>query len=74
MTLRYSVKVRAVREATAGEIEEAAASLDEAHEHQHGPDCDHTHEGPVTSSLVRGERDRSSRAPQPDPTKTRKLN
>jgi hypothetical protein len=42
------VKVRAVREATAGEIEEAAASLDEAHEHQHGPDCDHTHDGPVT--------------------------
>jgi FKBP-type peptidyl-prolyl cis-trans isomerase SlyD len=48
VTLRYSVKVRDVREATSHEIEEAAAALDEAHEHQHGPDCDHTHDGPVT--------------------------
>jgi FKBP-type peptidyl-prolyl cis-trans isomerase SlyD len=45
MTLRYSVKVRDVREATEREIGEAAAALDEAHEHVHGPDCDHSHEG-----------------------------
>ncbi len=48
MTLRYSVKVRDVRDATAREIEEAAEALDEAHEHVHGPDCDHDHEGPLT--------------------------
>ena len=44
MTLRYSVKVRVVRQATDEEIEHAAAELDEAHEHVHGPDCDHDHE------------------------------
>lgn len=44
MTLRYHVKVRDVREATENEIGRAAADLDEAHEHVHGPDCDHTHE------------------------------
>jgi FKBP-type peptidyl-prolyl cis-trans isomerase SlyD len=44
MTLRYSVKVRTVREATEQEIHDAAADLDEAHEHVHGPDCDHEHE------------------------------
>jgi FKBP-type peptidyl-prolyl cis-trans isomerase SlyD len=44
MTLRYQVKVRAVREATDDEIGRAAAELDEAHEHVHGPDCDHDHE------------------------------
>jgi FKBP-type peptidyl-prolyl cis-trans isomerase SlyD len=44
ITLRYSVKVRDVREATEHEIEEAAAALDEAHEHAHGPDCDHDHD------------------------------
>jgi FKBP-type peptidyl-prolyl cis-trans isomerase SlyD len=44
VTLRYSVKVRDVREATQKEIEEAAAALDEAHEHVHGPDCDHSHD------------------------------
>jgi FKBP-type peptidyl-prolyl cis-trans isomerase SlyD len=47
LTLRYSVKVRDVRDATEREIEEAAAALDEAHEHVHGPDCDHTHDGVV---------------------------
>jgi FKBP-type peptidyl-prolyl cis-trans isomerase SlyD len=47
MTLRYSVKVRDVRDATEKEIEQAAASLDEAHEHVHGPDCDHDHDGPT---------------------------
>lgn len=46
-TLRYQVKVREVREATQEEIEHAAAELDEAHEHVHGPDCDHDHE-PLT--------------------------
>jgi FKBP-type peptidyl-prolyl cis-trans isomerase SlyD len=44
VTLRYNVKVREVREATEQEIEEAAADLDEAHEHVHGPDCDHDHD------------------------------
>jgi FKBP-type peptidyl-prolyl cis-trans isomerase SlyD len=43
MTLRYHVKVRDVRAATVEEIERAAAELDDAHEHVHGPDCDHTH-------------------------------
>jgi FKBP-type peptidyl-prolyl cis-trans isomerase SlyD len=44
MTLRYQVRVLGVREATADEIEHAAAQLDEAHEHVHGPDCDHDHD------------------------------
>jgi FKBP-type peptidyl-prolyl cis-trans isomerase SlyD len=43
-TLRYQVKVREVRQATEEEIEQAAAELDEAHEHVHGPDCDHDHD------------------------------
>jgi FKBP-type peptidyl-prolyl cis-trans isomerase SlyD len=43
MTLRYRVKVRDVRQATQDEIERAAADLDEAHAHVHGPDCDHEH-------------------------------
>jgi FKBP-type peptidyl-prolyl cis-trans isomerase SlyD len=47
MTLRYSVKVRTVRQATEEEIEGAASDLDEAHEHIHGPDCDHHHDEPV---------------------------
>lgn len=47
MTLRYHVKVREVRLATGEEIERAASDLDDAHEHVHGPDCDHTHE-PMT--------------------------
>jgi FKBP-type peptidyl-prolyl cis-trans isomerase SlyD len=41
MTLRYVVRVREVREATVEEIDRAAADLDDAHEHVHGPDCDH---------------------------------
>jgi FKBP-type peptidyl-prolyl cis-trans isomerase SlyD len=44
MALRYVVKVRDVREATADEIERAASDLDEAHDHVHGPDCGHDHE------------------------------
>jgi len=44
VTLRYHVKVRDVRQATGDEIERAAADLDEAHEHVHGPDCDHGHD------------------------------
>ncbi|HEX4446808.1 MAG TPA: peptidylprolyl isomerase [Polyangiaceae bacterium] len=47
MTLRYHVSVRDIRAATDEEIKQAAEQLDEAHEHVHGPDCDHTHE-PVT--------------------------
>lgn len=44
MTLRYSVKIREVRQATQDEIDDAARELDEAHEHVHGPDCDHGHD------------------------------
>jgi FKBP-type peptidyl-prolyl cis-trans isomerase SlyD len=47
LTLHYEVDVRAVRAATEQEIEAAARSLDEAHEHVHGPDCDHDHDHPV---------------------------
>ncbi len=54
MTLRYHVKVREVRPATDDEIERAAADLDDAHEHVHGPDCDHTHE-PLTLSSGKSE-------------------
>lgn len=43
MTLNYRVQVRDVRVATSDEIERAAADLDEAHEHVHGPDCNHHH-------------------------------
>jgi FKBP-type peptidyl-prolyl cis-trans isomerase SlyD len=62
MALRYHVKVRDVRLATDEEIGRAAADLDEAHEHVHGPDCDHTHE-PTTSvrAVVRPDADRSSK-------------
>jgi FKBP-type peptidyl-prolyl cis-trans isomerase SlyD len=42
--LRYHVHVQEVRPATEAEIERAASDLDDAHEHAHGPDCDHTHE------------------------------
>jgi FKBP-type peptidyl-prolyl cis-trans isomerase SlyD len=48
MTLKYLVKVREVREATQAEVEDAATGLDDAHEHTHGPDCDHTHDVPLT--------------------------
>ncbi len=51
MDLRYSVKVRAVRDATDDEIEDAARELAEAEEHEHGPDCDHDH-GPVAEELI----------------------
>ena len=44
MTLRYHVKVRDVRLATDDEIKHAAADLDEAYEHVHGPDCGHSHD------------------------------
>jgi FKBP-type peptidyl-prolyl cis-trans isomerase SlyD len=43
MTLNYRVQVRGVRAATNEEIKRAAEDLDEAHEHVHGPDCDHHH-------------------------------
>jgi FKBP-type peptidyl-prolyl cis-trans isomerase SlyD len=57
MTLRYHVKVRDVREATEQEIEGAASDLDDAHEHVHGPDCDHTHEALGIATPGRGKRD-----------------
>ncbi|HLK38199.1 MAG TPA: peptidylprolyl isomerase [Polyangiaceae bacterium] len=44
MALRYRVTVREIRPATTDEIERAAADLDHAHEHVHGPDCDHGHD------------------------------
>jgi FKBP-type peptidyl-prolyl cis-trans isomerase SlyD len=53
MTLRYQVKVVEVREATADEIEQAASDLDDAHEHVHGPDCDHDHEPVALGGLGR---------------------
>ncbi len=53
MKLHYQVKVRDVRDATDEEIEDAASLLDEAHEHVHGPDCDHDHEVAL-SRLGRG--------------------
>jgi FKBP-type peptidyl-prolyl cis-trans isomerase SlyD len=43
MTLHYEIEVKAIRAATESEIEEAGKALDEAHEHVHGPDCDHEH-------------------------------
>ncbi|MGH7439695.1 MAG: peptidylprolyl isomerase, partial [Polyangiaceae bacterium] len=54
VTLRYHVHVRAVRKATDAEIENAASELDDAHEHAHGPDCDHTHDHPVLAGLGAG--------------------
>jgi len=53
ISLRYSVRVRDVRQATDQEIEQAAAQLDEAHEHVHGPDCDHSHEADAPVALGR---------------------
>jgi FKBP-type peptidyl-prolyl cis-trans isomerase SlyD len=44
MALKYRIKVLEVREATDQEVEHAAAGLDEAHEHVHGPDCAHSHD------------------------------
>ncbi len=51
VALRYHVHIQAVRAATESEIESAAADLDEAHEHVHGPDCDHTHDHVVLPGL-----------------------
>jgi FKBP-type peptidyl-prolyl cis-trans isomerase SlyD len=53
MTLHYQVKVVEVREATNDEIEQAASDLDDAHEHVHGPDCDHDHEPVALGSGAR---------------------
>lgn len=44
MALCYSVKVRAVREATEEEIENAARELAEAEEHEHASHCGHDHD------------------------------
>jgi len=56
MTLRYHVTVLSVRLATDSEIERAAADLDDAHEHVHGPDCDHIHEPAQLSPSHPGKR------------------
>jgi FKBP-type peptidyl-prolyl cis-trans isomerase SlyD len=61
MALRYHVKVRDVRQATEEEIGQAAADLDEAHEHMHGPDCDHTHEPTNVRAPVRADGDRNGK-------------
>jgi FKBP-type peptidyl-prolyl cis-trans isomerase SlyD len=53
MTLRYNVRVRDVRPATDDEIGRAAADLDEAYQHVHGPDCDHTHEPNPLREIIR---------------------
>ena len=47
MAIEYEVEVSELREATAEEIETAAAELEEARGHVHGPDCDHSHEEDV---------------------------
>jgi FKBP-type peptidyl-prolyl cis-trans isomerase SlyD len=44
MTLRYHLKVREVRIATDEEIQRAATEFDEAEQHVHGSDCNHSHE------------------------------
>ncbi len=56
VALRYSVKVRAVREATDEEIESAARDLDEAEDHEHGPDCDHDHDHGGEELITLGKR------------------
>jgi len=43
VTLHYSVEVQEVRDATTEEVESAAREFEEAHDHVHGPDCDHEH-------------------------------
>ena len=65
VTLRYSVKVKEVAEASEEEIAEAAAGFEEAgyggcddpthdhgHDHSHGHDHDHPHEHGKTGDLV----------------------
>ena len=49
LTLRYSVKVRAVRDATEDEIAQAAADLEEAEGHVHGPGCGHDEAGQLVT-------------------------
>jgi FKBP-type peptidyl-prolyl cis-trans isomerase SlyD len=51
MSLRYKVKVLLVRTATEEEIATAARELDEAEEHEHGPDCQHDHDDPALVRL-----------------------
>jgi FKBP-type peptidyl-prolyl cis-trans isomerase SlyD len=43
MTLHYEIEVKSVRGATESEIESAARSMDEAHDHVHGEGCGHDH-------------------------------
>lgn len=52
VALRYHIHVVSLRPATEAEIARAASDLDEAHEHVHGPDCDHTHERQVLPGLT----------------------
>jgi FKBP-type peptidyl-prolyl cis-trans isomerase SlyD len=51
-TLRYTVKIREIRPATDEEVDRAAADLDDAREHVHGPDCEHDDE--PTAVVVHG--------------------
>ncbi len=43
LALHYKVKVLVVRSATEEELEHGRAELAEAEEHEHGPDCSHSH-------------------------------
>ncbi len=44
MAIEYEIEVEGLRQATDEEIAEAAAALDDAVGHVHGPDCDHDHD------------------------------
>jgi len=57
-TLHYSIKVRAFRDATADEIEKAAADFEAAGEHVHGPGCDHDHDHDPPERLALGKKPR----------------
>jgi FKBP-type peptidyl-prolyl cis-trans isomerase SlyD len=55
VVLHYAIEVEEVRAATEEEITQAAEDLDDAHEHVHGPDCDHDHAhggGPAGEGVV----------------------
>ena len=59
LTLHYQVRVREVRAATEEELAQAAADLEEAEGHVHGPDCDHDHDHGHAHEHDHGPRDES---------------
>ena len=65
MTLHYEIEVRSLRDATEAEIEAAARSLDEAHEHVHGPDCDHDHHDVVSLGKKKDDASNASKGKKP---------